>query len=133
MRGVPTHIRSDNGPEFIAQAIQRWLEQVVVQTLDVQPGSPGENGSVESFHSRFRDEFLPLQEFENAAAARTLTIAWKDDYNQHRPRSSLGYLTPVEFAAPCTAGAALPNPYSHNAWYHFWGQVNLSISLPSPV
>jgi len=105
MRGVPQHVRSDNGPEFIALAIQKWLHRVGVQTLYIAPGSPWENGYAESFHSRLRDEFLALEEFENVAAARKLTTAWKDDYNRHRPHSSLDYLTPVEFAARCTASA----------------------------
>lgn len=105
MRGVPRHIRSDNGSEFIARAIQRWLAQVGVETLYIAPGSPWENGYAESFHSRLRDEFLDLEEFENVAAARKLTTAWKDDYNQCRPHSSLGYLTPVEFAARWAASA----------------------------
>jgi transposase InsO family protein len=105
MRGVPTFIRSDNGPEFVAHTIRRWLEQVGVQTLYIEPGSPWENGYAESFHSRFRDEFLDLEEFENVAAARKLTTAWQDDYNHHRPHSSLGYKTPVEFAARWAASA----------------------------
>jgi putative transposase len=105
MRGVPQHIRSDNGPEFIALAIQKWLVQVGVTTLYIAPGSPWENGYAESFHSRLRDEFLALEEFENVAAARKLTTAWQDDYNHHRPHSSLGYLTPIEFAARWAASA----------------------------
>ncbi len=100
-RGTPEHIRSDNGPEFIAQAIQRWLAQVDVQTLYIEPGSPWENGYAESFHSRLRDEFLALEVFENLAAARKLTMAWKEDYNHHRPHSSLGYMAPAEYAARC--------------------------------
>jgi transposase InsO family protein len=102
MRGVPKCIRSDNGPEFIAHAIQRWLGQLHIETLYIEPGSPWENGSAESFHSRFRDEFLAMEEFESLLAARTLTVSWKDDYNHDRPHSSLRYLTPVEFAARCT-------------------------------
>jgi hypothetical protein len=90
MRGVPQHVRSDNGPEFIALAIQKWLGQVGVQTLYIAPGAPWENGYAESFHSRLRDEFLAVEEFENVAAARKLTTAWQDDYNHHRPHSSLG-------------------------------------------
>jgi transposase InsO family protein len=105
MRGVPRAIRSDNGPEFIARAIQRWLAQVNVQTLYIEPGSPWENGFAESFHSRLRDEFLALEMFESLAAARKLTAAWREDYNYHRPHSSLGYVAPVEFAARCTASA----------------------------
>ncbi len=105
MRGVPEHIRSDNGPEFVAKAIQCWLEQLGVETLYVEPGSPWENGYAESFHSRFRDEFLATEEFESLATARKLTTAWKEDYNHYRPHSSLGYVAPVEFAARCTASA----------------------------
>ena len=105
MRGVPQHVRSDNGPEFIADAIQKWLGQVGVATLYIAPGSPWENGCAESFHSRLRDEFLALEEFENVAAARKLTRAWQDDYNRHRPHSSLGYSTPAEFAARWAASA----------------------------
>ena len=105
MRGVPKCIRSDNGPEFIARAIQCWLRQVEVQTLYIEPGSPWENGYAESFHSRLRDEFLALEVFESLAAARKLTAAWRNDYNHHRPHSSLGYVAPVEFAARCTASA----------------------------
>jgi putative transposase len=101
MRGVPQYIRSDNGSEFIARAIQRWLRQVDVQTLYVEPGSPWENGFAESFHSRLRDEFLAIEEFESQAAARKLTTAWRDDYNHHRPHSSLGYVAPAEYAARC--------------------------------
>jgi putative transposase len=115
MRGVPRHIRSDNGPEFIARAIQRWLAQVEVETLYVEPGSPWENGFAESFHSRLRDEFLALEVFESLVAARKLTQAWKDDYNHHRPHSSLGYVTPVEFAARCAASVrATPSLQQHS-------------------
>lgn len=105
MYGVPRHIRSDNGPEFIARAIQRWLAHVGVEALYIEPGSPWENGYAESFHSRVRDEFLALEVFENLAAARRLTVNWKEDYNHHRPHSSLGYRTPAEFAAACAASA----------------------------
>ena len=96
MRGVPCHIRSDNGPEFVAKAIQRWLGQLEIEALYIEPGSPWENGYAESFHSRLRDEFLATEEFENLAAARRLTTAWREDYNHHRPHSSLGYVTPAE-------------------------------------
>lgn len=105
MRGVPNRIRSDNGPEFTANAIRDWLQRVGVRTLYIEPGAPWENGYAESFHSRFRDEFLDTEVFESLSAARKLTAAWKDDYNHHRPHSSLGYLTPAEFAARCPASA----------------------------
>jgi transposase InsO family protein len=115
MRGVPQCIRSDNGPEFIAAEIQRWTKQLGIETLYIEPGSPWENGYAESFNSRFRDEFLAREVFENLPAASRLTAAWKEDYNHHRPHSSLGYVTPVEFAArgaasATAAGLATPNP-----------------------
>jgi transposase InsO family protein len=99
MRGVPGAIRSDNGPEFVAQAIQRWLGQVDVKSLYIAPGSPWENGYAESFHSRFRDEFLAVGVFESLAAVQRLTATWREDYNHHRPHGSLGYQTPAAFAA----------------------------------
>jgi putative transposase len=105
MRGVPKCIRSDNGPEFISGAIQRWLAQLEIEALYIEPGSPWENGYAESFHSRLRDEFLAMEEFESLRAARKLTAAWREDYNYHRPHSSLGYVTPSEFAARCAASA----------------------------
>ena len=103
MRGVPKCIRSDNGPEFIARAVQRWLGQLEIEALYIEPGSPWENGYAESFHSKFRDEFLALEVFESLTAARRLTRSWRTDYNHHRPHSSLGYRTPAEFAARCAA------------------------------
>lgn len=110
MRGVPRHIRSDNGPEFVAKAIQRWLSQVGVAALYIEPGSPWQNGYAESFHSRLRDEFLAREVFESLAAARRLTAAWREDYNHHRPHSSLGYQTPVEFALGCAVFAPATPP-----------------------
>jgi transposase InsO family protein len=115
MRGVPEAVRSDNGPEFVAKAIQRWLGQVDVETRYIAPGSPWENGYAESFHSRLRDEFLAPEVFESLAAARKLTAAWREDYNHHRPHSSLGYVTPVEFAACCAASAAATPPLQQHS------------------
>jgi len=117
IRGVPRHIRSDNGPEFIAQAIRRWLPQAGVETLYVAPGSPWENGYAESFHSRLRDELTNLEEFTNLAEAKYLADAWRLEYNHRRPHSSLGYRTPAEFAAGCAASvpvAALPPLQQHS-------------------
>ena len=101
IRGVPEMIRSDNGPEFIAGAIRKWLQRVQVETLYIEPGAPWQNGYAESFHSRLRDEFLAREEFESLSAAKKLTQAWREDYNHCRPHSSLGYQAPVEFAATC--------------------------------
>lgn len=111
MRGVPQHIRSDNGPEFIAIQLRAWLDRVGVETLYIEPGSPWENGYAESFHSRLRDEFLAMEEFETLTAARRLTQSWRDDYNHLRPHSSLGYVTPADFAARCAASTPeTPSP-----------------------
>ena len=110
IRGVPKHIRSDNGPEFIAQAIRRWLPQAGVETLYVAPGSPWENGYVESFHSRLRDELTNREEFSNLAEAKYLADAWRLEYNHRRPHSSLRYRTPAEFAAGCAAASAPAAP-----------------------
>lgn len=104
-RGVPKCIRSDNGPEFISKAIRAWLGRLGIEVLYIAPGSPWENGFVESFNSKLRDEFLNRELFENLRAAQTQTAAWRDDYNHHRPHSSLNYQTPAEFAARCGASA----------------------------
>ena len=106
IRGAPNHILSDNGPEFIADTLRQWLDRVGVETLYIEPGSPWENGYAESFHSRFRDEFLAMEIFDSVRDAQDLTATWKDDYNTQRPHSSLDYLTPVEFAAACAASTS---------------------------
>jgi len=106
MRGVPKHVRSDNGPEFIANDLRAWLGRVGVSTLYIEPGSPWENGYAESFHSRFRDECLTLEVFEGLGDARAITANWKEDYNHRRPHGSLGFQTPGGFAAACAASAS---------------------------
>jgi transposase InsO family protein len=106
-RGAPVHIRSDNGPEFIAQAIRRWLMEAEVAALYVEPGSPWENGYAESFHSRLRDELLEREEFSSPLEARVLSAAWREDYDHKRPHSSLNYQTPAEFARTCRSAEEL--------------------------
>jgi transposase InsO family protein len=117
IRGAPLHVRSDNGPEFIARAIRSWLESARVATLYIEPGSPWENGYAESFHGRLRDELLDAELFTCLAEAKMLSVQWRLEYNHRRPHSSLGYVTPASFAAslaqpplraaPCaTAGQA---------------------------
>ena len=102
-RGGPPHrVRSDNGPEFAAEVVRGWLEGTGSGTLYVAPASPWQNGYAESFHSKLRDEFLDREEFESEPQARELGTLWKGEYNTERPHSSLGYLTPAEFAATCT-------------------------------
>jgi putative transposase len=100
-RGLPGHIRSDNGPEFIATAIRQYLGKAGVGTLYIEPGAPWENGYAESFHGRLRDELLNLEVFANLAEAKALAAHWKREYNYVRPHSSLGYATPAAFAATC--------------------------------
>ena len=102
-RGVPGHIRSDNGPEFIAKALRRWLGGTPVETLYVEPGAPWENGYAEAFHSRLRDEFLNVEVFSTVKEAKALGEMWRTDYNERRPHGSLGYRTPAEFARACVA------------------------------
>ena len=105
VRGAPEHLRSDNGPEFVAQAVTRWLDRAGVKTLFIAKGSPWENGYVESFNSRFRDELLDRELFLSLADARWVVDRWRLDYNHHRPHSSLDYQTPAAFAARCAASA----------------------------
>jgi transposase InsO family protein len=101
-RGGPPHrVRSDNGPEFAAEAVRNWLEGAGSGALYVAPASPWQNGYAESFHSKLRDEFLDREEFESEPQARALGALWKEEYNTERPHSSLGYKTPAEFAATC--------------------------------
>jgi transposase InsO family protein len=94
-RGVPGHIRSDNGPEFAARAVRRWLGAVGVKTLFIEPGSPWENGYVESFNGKLRDELLNPELFDTLLEARVLVERWRRVYNAVRPHSSLGYRPPA--------------------------------------
>jgi putative transposase len=104
-RGVPRHIRSDNGPEFIAQAIRRHGECAGLEMLYIEPGSPWENGYAESFFSRLRDELLNCEEFANLSEARWFARRRQEEHNHERPHSSLGYQTPAAFAFACAASA----------------------------
>ncbi len=97
-RGPPTCIRSDNGPEFRAHQLRSWLERTGVRTLFITPGSPWENGYIESFNGRFRDELLRGELFHTLAEARVLIEAWRRHYNEKRPHSALGYRPPAPLA-----------------------------------
>jgi len=111
VRGAPDFIRSDNGPEFIANAIRQWLKEKMVETLYIEPASPWENGYIESFHGRLRDELLNRELFYSVKEAKVLVENWRMEYNNHRPHSSLGYLTPAAFAATCIPSvSASPRP-----------------------
>jgi putative transposase len=102
-RGAPTRIRSDNGSEFICAALVDWLPGKGAKSIPVAAGSPWENGYIESFDSRLRDEFLEREEFETVADARARGKWYRREYNTVRPHSSLGYATPKEFSAACDA------------------------------
>ncbi len=106
-RGVPEHIRSDNGAEFTATAVRDWLGRVGVKTLYIEPGSPWENGYIESFNGKLRDELLNTDIFYTLTEARVLIERWRHDYNTIRPHSSLGYRPPApEVIALPSAGSA---------------------------
>jgi putative transposase len=94
-RGLPEHIRSDNGPEFTARAVRGWLGRLGVKTLFIQPGSPWENGYIESFNGKLRDELLNGEIFDTILEARVVTETWRKKYNTIRPHSSLGYRPPA--------------------------------------
>jgi len=97
MHGIPEHIRSDNGPEFVSRAILRWLSASDIDTALIDPGKPWQNATNESFNDKFRDECLSLEWFRSRAEAKVLIEIWRRHYNEVRPHSSLGYLTPKEF------------------------------------
>ena len=97
MRGAPRNLRSDNGPEFVSQAILKWLLSSGIDTALIDPGKPWQNATNESFNDKFRDECLSLEWFRSRAEARVLIESWRRHYNEVRPHSSLGYLTPREF------------------------------------
>ena len=94
-RGIPEHIRSDNGAEFTAIAVRTWLKRLGIRTLYIEPGSPWENGYIESFNGKLRDELLNREIFDTLLEAKVLTERWRREYNQVRPHSSLGYRAPA--------------------------------------
>ncbi len=102
-RGIPEHIRSDNGPEFTAKAVRNWLNRFGVKTLFIEPGSPWENGYIESFNGKLRDELLDREIFMNLLEARILIEGWRREYNHIRPHSALGYRPPAPLAMQTSA------------------------------
>jgi putative transposase len=100
-RGSPNRIRSDNGSEFICGALTSWWKEVGSEPIPVEAGSPWQNGFIESFHSRLRDEFLERVEFESVADAQVKGGWFRREYNTIRPHSSIGYKTPQEFSEEC--------------------------------
>jgi len=103
IRGAPLHLRSDNGPEFVSKAVKRWCEESGTGALYIDPGAPWQNGIVESFNGRLRDELLSSELFETLAETRYLVDRWRLHYNHRRPQRALGKRTPARFAAACPA------------------------------
>ena len=95
--GIPGYIRSDNGPEFIALKVQQWLRDNHIKTIYIDPGSPWQNGYIESFHSRLRDQCVAREVLLNLREARVVIEDWRQHYNRERPHSKLGYLSPKAF------------------------------------
>jgi transposase InsO family protein len=108
VRGEPVFIRSDNGPEFTAKKVKKWLKAMGVKTLFIEPGSPWENGYMESFNGHMRDECLDREIFVGTEELRYICEKYRLDYNHHRPHQSLGYLTPAQYAAMTRIPGALP-------------------------
>lgn len=104
LNGAPQHIRSDNGPEFVAASVCKWLKASGCKTIFIKPGSPWENPYVESFNGKFRSECLNREIFKNGREAQEVVENWRREYNEFRPHSSLGYQTPAQFAAQAGDG-----------------------------
>jgi len=96
-RGAPMYIRSDNGPEFVEKALKKWLALQGTDTIYIEPGKPWQNGFIESFNSRVRDEFLNMEVFYTLKEAQVKADMWRQEYNRERPHSSLNYQTPAEY------------------------------------
>lgn len=112
VHGAPQYLRSDNGPEFVSNAVLKWLTDAKIDAAHIAPGKPWQNGTDESFNGKFRDECLSLEYFRTRREAIVVIETWRKEYNAVRPHSSLGYLTPDEFRAKHnteqpTAGAAI--------------------------
>jgi putative transposase len=134
-RRLPQAIRTDQGPEFSGRALQGWADERGVQLKLIEAGKPTQNAYVESFNARFRDECLNEHVFRNLAHARAVIAQWRADYNERRPHSALGYLTPREFAARCRArapdsaspiteiGKRLQPGLANYPWHYFWGHI----------
>jgi len=108
-KGIPDHIRSDNGSEFTARQVRKWLHELGVKTLFIEPGSPWENGYIESFNGKLRDELLNREIFYTLEEAKILIENWRKEYNQIRPHSALGYRPPAPEAIQ-TVSIANPLP-----------------------
>lgn len=117
-RGPPESIRSDNGPEFIAAAVRRWMSTQSTRPLFIAPGSPWENAYSETFNGKLQDELLQGELFTSLVEARWLIEEWRRQYNQERPHSSLGYATPARFAAACAAAPGTSGADARRSFQH---------------
>ena len=106
-RGMAGAIRCDNGPEFTSRHFLAWAVERQIEVIHIQPGKPTQNGRIESFHGRLRDECLTVSWFQNLFDAKRKIAAWKIEYNEERPHSSVGYKTPKEFAEAQTASFSI--------------------------
>ena len=114
-RGYPLAVRTDNGPEFTSRAFLGWAQRHGIKHILIEPGAPTQNGYIESFNGKFRDEFLNEQWFDTLQLARSAIAAWRQDYNEVRPHSSLGRMPPARFAElhRQRAGDAAQSPSTH--------------------
>jgi len=130
-RGVPDHIRSDNGPEFTAKVVRHWLQRVGVKTLFIEPGSPWENGYVESFNGKLSDELLDGEIFYTLREAKVLIERWRIHYNTVRPHSSLGYRPPapqaIQVAPPLAGSASFAPPANGVCSERCWTNIETGI------
>ena len=125
LSGAPAYLRSDNGPEFTAMVVREWLGRVGVKTLYIEPGSPWENGYIESFNGKLRDELLNGEVFDTVLEAKVLVERWRRHYNAVRPHSSLGYRPPApEAVLPWPSGSASP-PAGLPVWQAGRGDTNI--------
>ncbi len=134
-RGLPAGIRVDHGPEFVCDAVRKWCERKKVQLDYIEPGKPMQNGHVESFNGKFRDECLNTHWFKTLRQARNIVETWRTDYNEVRPHSALGYATPKEFARQSSASFAvqiLPDTMAKPPQATSHGLATLGLDPASP-
>lgn len=130
-RGAPTYLRCDNGPEFVARAVLKWIVDQGIGTAFIDPGKPWQNGVGESFNGKFRDECLSLEWFRSRAEAKVVIETWRRHYNTVRPHSSLGYLTPAAFAAMLEQHTAAPTTATGRGAALAWGFAPRPVASPS--
>ena len=130
-RGAPADLRCDNGPEFVARAVLKWIVDQGIGTAFIDPGKPWQNGVGESFNGKFRDECLSLEWFRSRAEAKVVIETWRRHYNMVRPHSSLGYLTPAAFAAMLEQQTAAPTTATGRGAALAWGFAPRPVASPS--